>query len=593
MLFSVVLLAFIAQSVVLGKSCNVNGRPGTCLGPSSCSAKAGFKQYSYGASGVSSGCRYEPGSIKCCAPVEDPPKSSFACKAKGRVGSCTSQCSGATEETAAWNSEGSDGACKPFPSGVLCCIPKEAPTTTATTTTTAAATTTTTTTGGGAAATTTKTTAAAATTTLSGPACTAYGVTGACVTTSACSGSRKSFASLRGSVTGCESFASSVRCCAEPAPEPPVVDGPACTAYGVRGGCVDRADCPSDYTSFGSVRGSVTGCETFASAIRCCAKPLSGPSTGGSAGYTAGGVPLAGVELIKQFEGLYLKVYPDPLSGGRPYTVGYGSTRRRNGAPFRLGERISKQEAEDLLIYQLETDYMPYMARRIPTWKDMNSNQRGALVSFGYNLGKAWYGSSSFRTLTRVVGNKALWRTQIRSALLLYRNPGTNVEAGLRRRRNAEADLFLRPVSGALVGDNTDAVESGDGEGGLGAGLIVLIIFGVAALIALVGLGAYFVGVRQGTFNFFAPLHESDVAQADESGAAATVYGQPADGYSCDVCSASFDVVDDFATHIQAEHPDEQGYSGASGPGRFECAVCQEAFDDVQVLQKHVDKAHY
>ncbi|NJL87927.1 MAG: glycoside hydrolase family protein [Leptolyngbyaceae cyanobacterium SM1_1_3] len=154
-------------------------------------------------------------------------------------------------------------------------------------------------------------------------------------------------------------------------------------------------------------------------------------------------VPLAGVELIKQFEGLHLSAYRDPLSGGKPYTIGWGSTRRQDGRPFDLGERISREEAENLLIYQLDTEFLSSL-ERIPVWGELNDNQRGALLSFAYNLGAAFYGSAGFETISRVLRNRE-W-DKIESALLLYRNPGTHVEEGLRRRRLAEAALFLTPA---------------------------------------------------------------------------------------------------------------------------------------------------
>lgn len=34
----------------------------------------------------------------------------------------------------------------------------------------------------------------------------------------------------------------------------------------------------------------------------------------------------AGLDLIKKFEGLKLAAYPDPGTGGDPYTIGYGHT---------------------------------------------------------------------------------------------------------------------------------------------------------------------------------------------------------------------------------------------------------------------------
>ena len=71
----------------------------------------------------------------------------------------------------------------------------------------------------------------------------------------------------------------------------------------------------------------------------------------------------------------------------------------------------------------------------------MNDNQRGALLSFAYNLGSGFYGSSGFNTITSNLSQKN-WKA-IPETLKLYRNPGSNVEAGLLRRRVAEGKLWI------------------------------------------------------------------------------------------------------------------------------------------------------
>ncbi|AKG20078.1 glycoside hydrolase family protein [Calothrix sp. 336/3] len=150
-----------------------------------------------------------------------------------------------------------------------------------------------------------------------------------------------------------------------------------------------------------------------------------------------------GIELIKRFEGCYLKAYPDPLTKREPITIGWGSTKKRDGSVWYLGEMISQQEADDLLIYQLQKNYLPDL-EKIPCWGELNSNQQGALLSFGYNLGSKFYGASGFDSITKVLQNRD-W-TKIRETFIKYRNPGSNVEKGLLARREAEAQLFLTPI---------------------------------------------------------------------------------------------------------------------------------------------------
>lgn len=150
-------------------------------------------------------------------------------------------------------------------------------------------------------------------------------------------------------------------------------------------------------------------------------------------------LPKPGIDLIKTFEGCKLNAYRDPLTGNLPITIGWGSTRRKNGSRFVLGNTITQQEADDLLNYQLEKDYLPSL-QKIPYWNEMNDNQKGALLSFAYNLGAGFYGSSNFNTITRVLKNKE-W-DKVPNAIYLYRNPGSSVEVGLSRRRKAEGDLW-------------------------------------------------------------------------------------------------------------------------------------------------------
>ena len=154
---------------------------------------------------------------------------------------------------------------------------------------------------------------------------------------------------------------------------------------------------------------------------------------------TLDGLPIQGVALIKEFEGCHLKAYYDPLTGGLPITIGWGSTRRKDGTRFMIGNKITQEEADDLFYYQLRREFIPAL-EKIPYWREMNDNQRGALLSFAYNLGAGFYGGSGFNSITRNLREKN-WAA-IPKTLEMYRNPGSNVEAGLLRRRKAEGDLW-------------------------------------------------------------------------------------------------------------------------------------------------------
>jgi GH24 family phage-related lysozyme (muramidase) len=106
-----------------------------------------------------------------------------------------------------------------------------------------------------------------------------------------------------------------------------------------------------------------------------------------------------------------------------------------------LGEKITQQEADDLLMYDIEKRFLPVLEKSIPYWSEMNDNQRGALLSFAYNLGAAFYNGIGFNTISRNLREKN-WAA-IPKTLEMYRNPGSNVEAGLLRRRIAEGKLWV------------------------------------------------------------------------------------------------------------------------------------------------------
>jgi lysozyme len=156
---------------------------------------------------------------------------------------------------------------------------------------------------------------------------------------------------------------------------------------------------------------------------------------------TLEGLPEKGVDLIKEFEGCHLKSYYDPLTGGLPITIGWGSTRRKDGSRFMIGNTITQDEADDLLYYQLRREFLPSLSK-IPYWGEMNENQQGAILSFAYNLGADFYGSPNFNTITKALKERR-WG-DVPAALELYRNPGTKVEAGLLRRRKAEGALWSK-----------------------------------------------------------------------------------------------------------------------------------------------------
>jgi len=148
-------------------------------------------------------------------------------------------------------------------------------------------------------------------------------------------------------------------------------------------------------------------------------------------------------KLIKEFEGCHLSAYPDPLSGGDPWTIGYGTTRYSDGRKVQRGDKITVIEASKLLDVEIER-IVEKLRATVPFWNAMSGDKQSALISFAYNLGSGFYGSTTgFETISKRLKEKD-WAA-VPEAMLLYRNPGTSVEAGLLRRRQAEGRLWGLP----------------------------------------------------------------------------------------------------------------------------------------------------
>lgn len=139
------------------------------------------------------------------------------------------------------------------------------------------------------------------------------------------------------------------------------------------------------------------------------------------------------IDLIKKFEGFYANAYLCPASVA---TIGFGSTMWSDGKKVKLGEKISMENAEKLLLWELQQKEHSLNKLKL------NQNQFDALMSFVYNVG---------------VGN-LMKSTLYKKALLNANDPTIRDEfmkwnkarvkgvltplKGLTRRRQEEANLY-------------------------------------------------------------------------------------------------------------------------------------------------------
>ncbi len=139
-----------------------------------------------------------------------------------------------------------------------------------------------------------------------------------------------------------------------------------------------------------------------------------------------------GIELIKRFEGLELKAYPDSVG---VWTIGYGWTQAVDGKKIAPGMKIDQATADRLLkcgVVQYEQGVNQLVKVRI------TQGQFDALVSFAYNLGLR---SLSTSTLLRKLNNGDTQGAA--DEFGRWVNAGGKRLDGLVTRRAAERRMFL------------------------------------------------------------------------------------------------------------------------------------------------------
>jgi len=90
----------------------------------------------------------------------------------------------------------------------------------------------------------------------------------------------------------------------------------------------------------------------------------------------------AAITLIKHFEGCHLEAYHFP--GEKWLTIGYGVTQYPDGRAVRAGDRLTQQEADELLIATVKRKQREIEATA-PAVKNFNERVYNAVLSFWYN----------------------------------------------------------------------------------------------------------------------------------------------------------------------------------------------------------------
>lgn len=145
-----------------------------------------------------------------------------------------------------------------------------------------------------------------------------------------------------------------------------------------------------------------------------------------------------GLALIKAFESLRLFAYRCPA--GVP-TIGYGHTKG-----VKMGQAITEKQAEEFLM----EDVRPIEKYINDIGINFRQEQFDALVSWIFNLGA---GNFQHSTLFKKICEDAPDR-EITDQMIKWINSNGKPLLGLKRRRIAEANIFLSTEAYKLDNDN-------------------------------------------------------------------------------------------------------------------------------------------
>lgn len=150
----------------------------------------------------------------------------------------------------------------------------------------------------------------------------------------------------------------------------------------------------------------------------------------------------AGIELIKSFESCRLDAYPDPKTGGDPWTCGWGHT----GLDVRPGTVWTQEHADQVLLD--DVGRFEVLVDDAIAGHPCSQGQFDALVSVTFNVGAGSFARDGILRLRSGQPSTLLRRflagdyEGAATEFLKWDSPGSPVQRGLDRRRRAEVERF-------------------------------------------------------------------------------------------------------------------------------------------------------
>lgn len=147
-----------------------------------------------------------------------------------------------------------------------------------------------------------------------------------------------------------------------------------------------------------------------------------------------------GLKMLKQFEGFRAEAY---RCAAGVWTIGYGNTTYEDGTKVKGGDRITKEEAEKLLLLKVEEFEGAIKIALKDNKTVLPPVCISALTLLAYNIGiTAFFKSTLYKVLRKDCNDlKGIGKEWLR-----WDKAGGRVLAGLSKRREQEFDMYRRGI---------------------------------------------------------------------------------------------------------------------------------------------------
>jgi GH24 family phage-related lysozyme (muramidase) len=144
------------------------------------------------------------------------------------------------------------------------------------------------------------------------------------------------------------------------------------------------------------------------------------------------------INLIRKYEGFNEKAYANPVTGGEPYTFGYGTQFYPDGAPVKKGQCCSKEKALEYLFHEINVIDGQLSKLNI----GLDDCMRQALLSFIHSVG--WEAFLYSRVID-CIEHEDLYAATEEMGRWIFDEEHRAI-GGLLDRRREEINLFLQEI---------------------------------------------------------------------------------------------------------------------------------------------------